>query len=243
MSVKSPDEKIIIALDSPSFESGFSIVSRLRGKIKTFKVGPVLFLSIGQKGIEQLKDLGVDLFLDMKFHDIPSTVEKSVVHIVRYGIKMFTVHSLGGYDMMSTVCRKVEEEAGKYNKTKPEVIAVTLLTSLNAGSIHDIGIQSGIKEQVLRLANLAEKAGVDGLVCSGHEIEFLNSEFGDRFKYIVPGIRIDKKTHDQKRIVTPAEAMEKGADYIVVGRAVTESGNPEQTVDSIIDSVNQAGSS
>ena len=237
MAIKNPEEKIIIALDSPSFGHGFSIVLRLREKIKTFKVGPILFFTNGPSGIEQLKDLKVDLFFDFKFHDIPSTIEKTMEHIVRYGINMFTIHTLGGYEMMSGVCKKVEEESQKQKKDKPLVVGVTLLTSHSEDNLAELGIQSGIKDQVLRLASLAEKAGVDGLVCSGHEIEFLKKEFGERFKYIVPGIRIDKKTHDQKRIVTPSEALEKGADYIVIGRAVTESMNPEEIVDKIIDSI------
>ena len=150
---------------------------------------------------------------------------------------MFTVHTLGGYEMMNRVCKKVEEEAKKYNKDKPKVIAVTLLTSHSEDNLKDLGIQTDIKDEVLKLAALAEKAGVDGLVCSGHEIEFLKKEFGDRFKYIVPGIRIDDNAHDQKRVVTPSEALEKGADYIVIGRAVTESLNPEEVVDRIVDSL------
>ena len=237
MPVKNIWERIIIALDSLSFDHGFSIALRLREKIKTFKIGPILFLTNGPSGIEQLKDLKVDLFLDMKFHDIPSTVEKTMGHLVRYGINMFTIHALGGYEMMSRVCKRVEEEARKCNKDKPKVIAVTLLTSHNENTVRNLGIQTGIKDQVLRLASLAEKAGVDGLVCSGHEIEFLKNEFGDRFKYIVPGVRLDSNMHDQKRVVTPSEALEKGADYIVIGRAVTESPNPEDVVDRIIDSI------
>ena len=234
---KDPVNKIIIALDSPSFEDGFSMVLRLKERINTFKVGPILFLTNGPDGIEQLKSLGVDLFFDFKFHDIPTTVEKTTEHLVRYGINMFTIHTLGGYEMMSSVCRRVEEEAAKFNKNKPEVIGVTMLTSHNEENLHDIGIRSGIKEQVLRLAQLAEKAGVDGLVCSGYEIEFLKNEFGERFKYIVPGIRIDKNTHDQKRVVTPSDALQKGADYIVIGRAVTEAVNPQEVVDGIIESI------
>jgi len=239
MSIINPEKKIILALDSPSFDHGFSLVLKLREKITTFKVGPVLFLTNGPHGIEQLKDLEVNLFFDMKFHDIPSTVEKTIEHLVRYGVNMFTIHSMGGYEMMSKVCGKAVEEAEKYDKEKPEVIAVTMLTSHNDENLQEIGINSRVKDQVLKLASLAEKAGVDGLVCSGHEIEFLRDEFDNRFKYIVPGIRVDKNTHDQKRIVTPSEALEKGADYIVIGRAVTESAHPGEEIDKIINSISK----
>ena len=237
MPIENPEEKIIVALDSPSFGHAFSVVLKLREKIKLFKVGPVLFLSNGPNGIEQLRDLKVDIFLDLKFHDIPSTVEKTMEHIVNYGVNMFTIHSLGGIDMMSAVCERVKKEAKKKKKQKPMVLAVTMLTSHDEENIKDIGLNSKIKDQVLRLAGLADKAGVDGIVCSGHEVGYLKKEFADRFKYVVPGIRTGGKTHDQKRNMTPAEAIENGADYLVIGRSITESHKPEAVVEEILDSL------
>ena len=237
MPVQNPEEKIIIALDSPSFGHAFSIVLDLREKISHFKIGPILFLSNGSSLMEQLKDLDVELFLDLKFHDIPSTVEKTIEHVVGYGIKMFTVHSLGGYEMMSSVSRKVKEEAEKTDNRRPLVFAVTMLTSHNQESLSEIGIDNDIKDQVLRLAGLADKSGVDGIVCSGHEVEFLKEEFGERFQYIVPGIRLNKDTHDQQRVVTPSKAFERGADFIVVGRSITQSPKPLKAVDQIIKSL------
>lgn len=237
MSIKNPEERIIVALDSPSFGHAFSVVLKLREKIKLFKVGPVLFLSNGPNGIEQLRDLEVDIFLDLKFHDIPSTVEKTMEHVVNYGVNMFTVHSLGGLDMMKSLSERVKKEAKKKKKPKPMVLAVTMLTSHSEKNIKDLGLDSKIKDQVLRLAALADKAGVDGIVCSGHEVEYLKKEFDDRFQYVVPGIRMGDKTHDQTRIITPAEAFEKGADYLVIGRSITESHKPELIVDQILDSL------
>ncbi len=237
MSIKNPEEKIIVALDSPSFGHAFSVVLKLREKIKLFKVGPVLFLSNGPNGIEQLRDLEVDIFLDLKFHDIPSTVEKTMEHVVNYGVNMFTVHSLGGLDMMKSVSERVKKEAKKKKKPKPMVLAVTMLTSHSEENINDLGLNSGIKDQVLRLAALSEKAGVDGIVCSGHEVEYLKKEFGGRFQYVVPGIRMGGNTHDQTRNITPAEAFDKGADYLVIGRSITESHKPELVVEQILDSV------
>lgn len=232
------NERIIVALDSPNFGHAFSLVIGLRDKIKTFKVGPILFLSNGPNGIEQLNDQAVDIFLDLKFHDIPSTIEKTIEHIVRNRIKMFTMHSLGGFDMMSSVCKRVKKEAKDQKKEKPLVLAVTVLTSHTDESIKEIGINRTTTNQVLKLASLADKAGVDGIVCSGHEIKLLKDEFGDRFKYVVPGIRPYKRSQDQKRVVTPLEAIQNGADYIVVGRPITESRKPSTVVDQIIDSLN-----
>lgn len=237
MSIKNPEERIIVALDSPSFGHAFSVVLKLREKVKLFKVGPVLFLSSGPSGIEQLKDLEVDIFMDLKFHDIPSTVEKSMEHLVNYGVKMFTIHSLGGFDMMKSVCDRVKKEAKKKKKEKPMVLSVTMLTSYDEENIKEIGLKSSIKDQVIKLAELSDKAGVDGIVCSGHEVGYLKKKFADRFKYVVPGIRMGGKTHDQKRNITPAEAFENGADYIVVGRSITESHKPELVVDQILDSL------
>jgi len=237
MSIKNPEKKIIVALDSPSFGHAFSVVLKLREKIKLFKVGPVLFLSNGPSGIEQLKDLEVDIFMDLKFHDIPSTVEKTMEHIVNYGVKMFTIHSLGGFDMMNSACERIKKEAKKKKKPKPMVLAVTMLTSHDEKNIKDLGLNSNIKDQVLRLTALSDKAGVDGIVCSGHEVEYLKKEFADRFTYIVPGIRMGDNIHDQKRYISPAEAFEKGADYLVIGRSITESHKPELVVEEILDSL------
>jgi orotidine-5'-phosphate decarboxylase len=237
MTIKNPEERIIVALDSPSFGHAFSIVLKLREKFKLFKVGPVLFLSNGPNGIEQLKDLEVDIFLDLKFHDIPSTVEKTMEHIVNYGVNMFTVHSLGGFDMMNSVCERIKKEAKKKKKLKPMVLAVTMLTSHDEGIIKELGLTSKIKDQVLKLAALSDKAGVDGIVCSGHEVGYLKKEFADRFKYIVPGIRLGDKAHDQKRNITPAEAFENGADYIVIGRSIAESHKPEVVAEQILNSL------
>ena len=231
-------KKIIVALDSPSFGHAFSIVMRLREVIKTYKMGPIVYLTRGPDGVEQLKDQEVDIFLDLKFHDIPTTVERSVEHVVSCKVDMFTIHSLGGFDMMNAVCKRVKEEVERQKSdVVPKVFAVTVLTSHTDDSLKEIGINSTSEEEVLRLASLAEKAGVDGLVCSGHEVKSLKKEFGERFSYIVPGIRPNKDNNDQKRVVTPQEAIDNGADYIVIGRPITEHPHPDEAVDEIIKSI------
>ena len=232
-----PEERIILALDFPELKQANLWVDRFRGKIKTFKVGPILFLNCGPQGIRELSDTGAQVFLDLKFHDIPSTAEKSARQVVGYGISMFTVHALGGFEMMRAVSESVKAESERLSQPKPLILAVTILTSHSEGEMDELGIKGLPMESVLRLADIADLAGVDGLVCSGMEVEVLKKEFGDRFNFVVPGIRLDTQDQDQKRVVTPSEAVSLGADYLVIGRAITESKTPEDVLDEIIRSI------
>lgn len=232
-----PEEKIILALDFPEHEIALSWVEKLKSKIKTFKVGPILFLNSGSEGLKEFANVGADIFLDLKFHDIPSTVEKTARQAVRFGANMFTIHTLGGYEMMKAVSDAVKEEAEKQSYPKPLILGVTVLTSHDKKSLEQIGINTSTQDTVLNLAELAEKANVDGLVCSGVEVEALRKEFGDRFTLVVPGIRPGTANHDQKRVTTPAEAVSKGADYLVIGRAITEADKPEEVIDQIVSSI------
>lgn len=233
-----PKERIILALDFSELRIAKFWVEKLKHKIKTFKVGPILFLDAGPIGIKEFRDMGADVFLDLKFHDIPNTVEHSGRQAVRYGVSMFTVHALGGLEMMKAVSDAVADEASQHKRHKPLVLAVTVLTSHDEASLKRIGINTSTKDTVLNLASLADKAGVDGLVCSGMEVEMLRKEFGDRFTLVVPGIRPGGDAHDQKRVVTPASAVASGADYLVIGRAITEADNPGLVVDEIVASIN-----
>lgn len=232
-----PEERIILALDFSEHETALNWVEKLRHKIKTFKVGPILFLNSGSEGLKEFSNLGVDVFLDLKFHDIPSTVEKTARQSIRFGANMFTIHTLGGFEMMRSVSDAVKEEADKLSYPKPLVLGVTVLTSHDQKSLEEIGINTTTEDTVINLASLAEKANVDGLVCSGVEVEALRKEFGDRFTLVVPGIRPGTDAHDQKRVTTPEEAVSKGADYLVIGRAITEAANPEEVVDEIVKSI------
>lgn len=232
-----PEEKIIVALDLPSLQQSLRIVDELKSLVQTFKVGPILFLRKGIRSIEDIRSENKNVFLDLKFHDIPSTVEKSIPNIMTYGINMFTIHTLGGFDMMQAVADRVSSESEKLGVKKPLVLGVTVLTSHSDETLNEIGINSNTKDQVLRLASLADKAGVDGLVCSGLECEMLRSEFGDRFTLVVPGVRPSGEAHDQKRVVTPQDAIDMGADYLVIGRAITESDDPLTSIKKILDSL------
>ncbi len=232
-----PNERIILALDFPRREIAEQWVQKLVGKIKTFKVGPILFLDSGPDGVIDLQDMGADIFLDMKFHDIPSTVEKSARQATTLGVRMLTIHASGGIRMMESVSKGVKEESEGLGIPKPVILAVTVLTSQDQDSLAEIGVNSTTQDSVLRLASLAEKANIDGLVCSGLEVEMLRREFGNRFTLVVPGIRPGTAAHDQKRVVTPKEAVSLGADYLVIGRAITEADNPEAVIDGIIESL------
>lgn len=225
-----PEKRIILALDFSDFNEAEKWVQRFQGKIHTYKVGPILYLRYGTDVLKRFSELGAELFLDLKFHDIPSTVEKTVSQLAVLNIKMFTIHALGGLDMMKRVSESVAEQADKLSRPKPMTLAVTVLTSHDESTLNEIGINYSTKDEVLRLAGVAEKAGIDGLVCSGQELEFIKQEFGDRFKLVIPGIRPASESHDQKRVMTPADAVSKGADYLVIGRTITESENSEGVV-------------
>ena len=232
-----PEDRIILALDFPGFKEAKSWVERFKGKVKTYKVGPILFLNSGPTGIKELTDSGAEVFLDLKFHDIPSTVERSSRQVIGYGIKMFTIHALGGFEMMKKAVEAVHSESEKLSKPKPLILAVTILTSQSEESLKQIGISGSSQDAVLRLAALADKTGVNGLVASGREVEILRKEFGDRFILVVPGIRTGASIDDHSRAVTPAEAVSLGADYLVIGRAITEAKNPEAVLNEIILSI------
>lgn len=234
----SPADRIILALDFNDYQEGKSWIPRLKTRISTFKIGPVMFLQNGFSGIRDSVFSDIDIFLDLKFHDIPNTVMNTVPAIVDNNISMFTIHSLGGFEMMRSVCEKINDSVKGKDTPKPMILAVTVLTSHNDQSLNQMGINSLVKDEVLKLASLAAEAGIDGLVCSGLEVEMLRREFGDRFKLVVPGVRMNDEKQDQKRVVTPYEAISRGADYIVVGRSVTQSRDPEATVDMIIESLN-----
>jgi len=228
-----PDERIILALDFPDFDEAEKWVRKFQGKIHTFKVGPILYLNHGRDVLNRFSDLGAQLFLDLKFHDIPSTVEKTVRQLAELSINMFTLHALGGFEMMKRVSESVKEEADKMSKAKPLTLAVTVLTSHDENTLKEIGINNSTKDEVLKLAGVADKAGIDGLVCSGQELEFIKQEFADRFTLVIPGIRPASKSHDQKRVMTPGDAVSNGADYLVIGRAITEAENPEDMIEQI----------
>jgi orotidine-5'-phosphate decarboxylase len=227
--------KIIIALDVDSLESAQELVALLRSSAGAFKIGKQLFTRYGPQAIAMVHDAGGAVFLDLKFHDIPNTVARASAEVVRHGVLMFNMHAMGGFKMMQQTVAAVRQTAETLKVRRPLVLAVTVLTSLAQSDLAATGITDGIEDQVRRLAQLARSAGVDGVVASPQEIEVIKTACGPDFLVVTPGVRPKTaQADDQKRVLTPGEAIRKGADYIVVGRPVTEVPDPLAAVLEII---------
>ena len=213
--------KIFVALDVENKEKALEIVSDLRGLGACFKIGKQLFTSTGPELVREIVAMGEDVFLDLKYHDIPNTVAKAGAAAAQLGVKIFNVHASGGRKMMEAV----REEMNKLTNP-PLVLAVTILTSLGEEDIREVGFDRTIPEQIAKLAKLAKDSGMDGVVASPLEIELIRDVCGKDFKILTPGIRpAFAAVNDQKRIATPAEALRKGADYLVIGRPITAAEN------------------
>jgi orotidine-5'-phosphate decarboxylase len=221
-------DRIIIALDVPTKEEGIALVSRLKDA-RTFKVGLELFTAEGPALFRKLKALRKDIFLDLKLHDIPNTVGGAVRSAFKHGVQMMTIHTSGGREMMAKAAEVAGEIARETGRPKPVLLGVTILTSLKGADLAEVGQPSDVAAQVLRLAGLAKAAGLDGVVCSPQEIEALRREYGRELTIVTPGIRpVWAAAQDQKRIMTPAEAVAKGADYLVIGRPITGAPAPNE---------------
>jgi orotidine-5'-phosphate decarboxylase len=236
---QSTRDRSIIPLDVQSKEDGITLVSKLKDA-RTFKVGLELFTAEGPALFKKLKALRKDVFLDLKLHDIPNTVGGAVRSAFRHGVQMMTIHASGGREMMakaSETARRASEELGR---SKPLLLGVTVLTSLKGVDLAEIGMNANVTDQVLRLAGLAKGAGMDGVVCSPHEIEILRREFGRELVIVTPGIRpLWAAAQDQKRIMTPAEAVAKGADYLVIGRPITGAPSPAEAFIRVVEEIGQ----
>ncbi len=228
-------EKIIVALDVSNKEEALSLVRQLKDT-KIFKVGLQLFTFEGPALVDNLHDLGKNVFLDLKLHDIPNTVAGAVRMGVRMGIHMITLHASGGKEMMTHAVHAAKEEAEHVGSKAPLLLAVTVLTSLKDDQLNEIGIVADTKSQVLNLARLAFRSGIEGIVCSPKEIEVIKKTFKKDLAVVAPGIRPQwAAAQDQKRILTPAQAVQKGADYLVIGRPITRAPSPQDAFLSILD--------
>jgi len=213
--------KIFVALDVESKAKALEIVSDLKGLGACFKIGKQLFTSTGPELVREIVGMGEDVFLDLKYHDIPNTVAKAGVAAAELGVRIFNVHASGGRKMMEAVRSEMDKLANP-----PLVLAVTILTSLGEEDIREVGFDRTIPEQIAKLAKLAKDSGMDGVVASPLEIELIRETCGRDFKILTPGIRpAFAAVNDQKRIATPAEALRKGADYLVIGRPITAAEN------------------
>ena len=232
-------KKIIVALDVDTEEEALRLTEQLP-ESEVFKVGLKLFTAKGPSLFEKLQSQNKKVFLDLKLHDIPNTVAGVVSVGTRHGVHMMTLHASGGKEMMERAADAAAEEATKLGIEQPLLVGVTVLTSLKAEHLRTIGIESDTEEQVLRLAGLAQEAGLDGVVCSPQEIEIVKREYGLEFLVVAPGIRPAwAAAQDQKRILTPAQAVSKGADYIVIGRPIIKDPNPRNAFQKILEELNQ----
>jgi orotidine-5'-phosphate decarboxylase len=221
---------IIVALDFPTRDAALALAGQLDPALCRVKVGKELFTRCGPQVVEALQAKGFEVFLDLKFHDIPNTTAMAVQAAAELGVWMVNVHCSGGLRMM-VACREILD---KLSGQKPLLIGVTVLTSMEQADLADIGLDLAPQEQVLRLAGLAATAGLDGLVCSAHEAKVLKIAH-EQLQLVTPGIRpAGSKADDQRRILTPAEAMAAGSDYLVIGRPISQATDPAQALAAVV---------
>ena len=216
------NSRVIVALDYPDARSATALVDRLQPAACKLKIGKELFTAAGPSFVDMVAQRGFDIFLDLKFHDIPNTVAQACKAAAQLGVWMINVHALGGRAMMNAAREAIESAAHK-----PKVIAVTVLTSMTETDLREVGIESDSLAQVMRLAELTSDCGLDGVVCSPLEAAAIRDRLGSRFLRVTPGIRLpEEAAGDQKRIMTPELAIRAGSSYLVVGRSVTRATNP-----------------
>jgi orotidine-5'-phosphate decarboxylase len=220
-------ERIIVALDVPTSAAALGLVRRLSPHPGLFKIGLQLYTATGPDMVRAVRDLGGRVFLDLKLHDIPSTVAHAVESAGSLGVEMLTLHLNGGRAMASAAVQAAAPEI--------LLLGVTVLTSADQATLHEVGVESPIEEQVLRLAHLGVESGIRGLVASPHEIAPLRSVYGARIKIVTPGIRpAASAANDQKRTMTPAAALKAGADFLVIGRPITAAADPRSAFEQIV---------
>ncbi len=241
MSQISPRDRIVVALDVETSAQALVLVEKLCGLVGMFKIGKQLFTAVGPDIVRQVVGMGEKVFLDLKFHDIPNTVANAGVEAARLGVSIFNVHALGGSAMMRSTVEAVNNAAERENLNKPLILAVTVLTSHDQDSLHELGLQSSIQEQVIRLAELTAAAGMNGVVASPQEIIPLRAAIRDpNFVILTPGVRpAGAALNDQKRVMTPSEAVKAGANYLVIGRPITGAENPAAAAQKIIEEIEQ----
>jgi len=220
---------IIVALDFPSAEQALALADQLDSKLCRVKVGKELFTRAGPEILTRLHQRGFEVFLDLKYHDIPNTCAQAVLAAAEQGVWMVNVHASGGLRMMQAA----KETLVKHN-LKTQLIAVTVLTSMSQADLQELGIERSLEEQVLSLAQLTQQAGLDGVVCSAQEASLLEAKLGKEFLKVTPGIRpASSSTDDQQRIMTPEAAMAAGSTHLVIGRPITQAADPNQALEAI----------
>jgi orotidine-5'-phosphate decarboxylase len=235
-------ERMILALDVDHFQEGQKLVKEFKDHVGMFKVGKQLFTHCGTKIIDFIKMNQAKVFLDLKYHDIPNTVSKAGVEAMKLGVDMFNVHASGGFTMMEETRLALQEASKKLLMNRPRIIAVTVLTSMDDGELQRLGLNVTAAEWTRKLALLTKEARLDGVVASGHDIDTIRSLCGKEFIIVTPGVRVGGGKDDQKRTITPGEAVRKGATYIVLGRTVLASKDPKETLRQIEEEIRRAPS-
>lgn len=229
-------ERLVLALDVDDLKKANELVDKLSDYVGVFKIGSQLFTAEGAKVVNMVNERGGKVFLDLKFHDIPNTVAQAAEVATKLGVYIFNVHTLGGYEMMKTTAEVTAKTSQELGVKKPLILGVTLLTSINQEILEkEIGIKKRLKEQVVHLAKLAKAAGLDGVVASSWEIKEIRKACGEDFVILTPGIRpAGKSFDDQKRVMTPREAIKLGADFLVIGRPIRNAVNPVEAAKEIL---------
>lgn len=229
---------LICAIDTTDVAQAAALAGQLSGHVGALKLGLEFFTANGAAGVRRIAGHHLPIFLDLKFHDIPNTVAGAIRATAGIDTFMMTVHTGGGRAMLSAAIDASMEVAEQTGKERPLIVGVTVLTSLDQDDLSILGVQDRVDDQVKRLADLAQSAGLDGVVCSPQEIELLHRHCGPDFVLVVPGIRpAGSAKGDQKRVMTPQEALERGADYLVIGRPITGAENPGVAAASILQSL------
>ena len=232
MDVTANNKRVMVALDVQGREEALELAKALQGSGCWLKVGLELYAYTGPAMIQELKELGFPIFLDLKLHDIPTTVERAISGFIQSGVDMINVHCSGGYDMMARAAHAVRDAGSKLERV-PKVIGVTVLTSMSENQFkQEMGVQRKLEEHVVELAKLAEKAGLDGVVASAMEAREIRQSTEAGFLIVTPGIRPAwSESQDQKRVLTPYEALAAGSSYLVVGRPITRAEDPRQALE------------
>jgi orotidine-5'-phosphate decarboxylase len=229
---------IIAALDVPNADAALKLAREIAPAVGAFKIGSELFTASGPDIVRRIRDTGAAVFLDLKFHDIPNTVAKSVASAMRLDVQMLTIHTGGGSEMMRAAEQSAQQTAAQSSRNAPLVLGVTVLTSMDGNALAEIGCETNVGNQVERLATLAVKAGLRGLVCSPLEIAGLRQVLPAHVQLVTPGIRTGaEKADDQKRTLSPREAMAAGANWLVIGRPIYAAENPRAAAEAILKSL------
>lgn len=234
-------QKLVLALDVEDINEAKKLVDELSPYIGTFKVGLQLFCGYGLEIVNYIKEKNSNFFLDVKLHDIPNTVEKASYNVIKNGANFFNVHATGGIEMMKAAYKGAMDACEKYNKKKPLILAVTVLTSISQEILEkELSNKKSVEDFVIQLAKNAKEAGLSGVVASAKEIKAIKRELGDDFIVLTPGIRPKwSLTDDQQRVATPTSAIMDGADYIVLGRAVTKANNRVEAIEKIYQEIKE----